>query len=178
LRELVDDFADIVREHESMVFRTLARMLGRQEQVEDLAQEVFLRLYRALPQFERRAQLSTYLYRIVINVVKDEWKRGRRPINQVLSLSDPSAGWEERLAHPGETADTTLERQELRVFIDASLERLGDAERLVLVLYHQQDCSYEQIAEVLDLPIGSVRTHLHRGRQKLARLVRERMHGS
>jgi RNA polymerase sigma-70 factor (ECF subfamily) len=46
------------------------------------------------------------------------------------------------------------------------------------VLYHQQDCSYEQIAEVLDLPIGSVRTHLHRGRQKLARLVRERMHGS
>ena len=61
-----------------MVFRTLTRLTGSAECVDDLAQEVFLRLYRALPGFRGEAQLSTYLYRIVINVAQEEWKRRRR----------------------------------------------------------------------------------------------------
>jgi RNA polymerase sigma-70 factor (ECF subfamily) len=175
LRPLTEDFAEIVRGHQEMVFRTLARMLGGQEHVEDLAQEVFLRLYRALPLFQRRARLSTYLYRIVINVARDEWNRRGRPVNRAVSLSDPTAGWEDRLAHPGPAADRAIEQQQLWAIVQASLEHLSEGERASLVLYHQEDCSYEQIAEVLDLPIGTVRTHLHRGREKLTRLVRERM---
>jgi RNA polymerase sigma-70 factor (ECF subfamily) len=169
-----EDFAEIVREHQGMVFRTLTRMLGRYD-VEDLAQEVFLRLHRGLPQFGRRARLSTYVYRIVVNVAQDAWLRRRRPDHAAASLTDPASGWEERIADRGPSAQTVLERRELLAAVDAALAELSPAERASLVLFHQEERSYDEIAAVLDLPIGTVRTHLHRGRAKLARLVRERM---
>src|ERR1700753_101442 len=68
-----------------MVFRTLSRMTGAGPHVEDLAQEVFLRLYRALPEFRGDATISTYLYRIVINVAQDEWKRRKREREHLAS---------------------------------------------------------------------------------------------
>jgi RNA polymerase sigma-70 factor (ECF subfamily) len=69
-------FEQIVRDHQAMVFGTLIRLTGSRENIDDLAQEVFLRLYRALPAFRGESLLSTYLYRIVANVAQDEWKRG------------------------------------------------------------------------------------------------------
>jgi RNA polymerase sigma-70 factor, ECF subfamily len=170
---MLDDFAEIVREHQDLVFRTLTRMLGRSDVVPDLAQEVFLRLHRALPHFGHRARLSTYLYRIVINVAQDEWKRRQRADRRAVSLSDPDAGWEDRLAHPAPLADAVLERRELGVEIDASLAELPTNERAALVLFHQEGRSYEEIAAVLDVPVNTVRTHLHRGRNRLARMLRK-----
>jgi RNA polymerase sigma-70 factor (ECF subfamily) len=172
-----EDFADIVREHQAMVFRTLTRMVGPTDAVADLAQEVFLRLHRALPQFGQRARLSTYLYRIVVNVAQDEWKRRQRPDRRAASLSDPAAAWEERLADRGPTACAMLERRELEAAVDASMADLPAAERAALVLFHQEGRSYDEIAAVLDVPVNTVRTHLHRGRARLARLLRERMQG-
>ncbi len=170
-----EDFADIVREHQAMVFRTLTRMLGRTDAVPDLAQEVFLRLHRALPQFGQRARLSTYLYRIVVNVAQDEWKRRQRPEYRAASLSDADSGWERRLADGAPTAQVVLERREVQATVDALLERLPSTERAALVLFHQEGRRYEEIAAVLDVPINTVRTHLHRGRNRLAGWLRERL---
>lgn len=156
-----------------MVFRVLGRMVGRSQELDDLAQEVFLRLYRALPHFERRAQLSTYLYRITINVAQDEWRR-RRAARAMHSLSDPETAWENRLPHPDAGADRVLERQQLWDVVQRCLPDLSEPERAALVLYHQEERTYDEIARIMDLPIGTVRTHLHRGREKLGRLVRER----
>ena len=156
-----------------MVFRVLGRMVGR-EDLDDLAQEVFLRLYRALPHFEQRAQLSTYVYRIAINVAQDEWRR-RRVARRTQSLSDPGSAWENRLPHPAVGADHALERQELWDIVDSCLPDLSEPERVALILYHQEERSYDAIARIMDLPIGTVRTHLHRGRERLGRLVRERL---
>src|SRR6202034_1064446 len=80
-----EEFEALVREHQGMVFRTLTRMTGGGAQVEDLAQEVFLRLYRALPYFRGEATLSTYIYRIVVNVAQDEWKRRRKERQHIAS---------------------------------------------------------------------------------------------
>jgi RNA polymerase sigma-70 factor (ECF subfamily) len=170
-----EDFADIVREHQGMVFRTLMRMLGRTDAVPDLAQEVFLRLHRALPQFGHRARLSTYLYRIVVNVVQDEWKRRRRPEYRAASLSDSDSGWHDRLADHAPTAQAVLERREVQATVDGLLEQLPPAERAALVLFHQEGRHYDEIAAVLDVPVNTVRTHLHRGRSRLARLLKERL---
>ena len=160
-----------------MVFRTLTRMVGRIDAVPDLAQEVFLRLHRALPQFGHRARLSTYLYRIVINVAQDEWKRRHRPDRRAASLSDPAAGWEDRLAHQAPPVDMVLERQELQAGIEASLGSLPSSERAALILFHQEGRRYDEIAAILDVPVNTVRTHLHRGRQRLATILRARMGG-
>lgn len=157
-----------MREHQALVFRTLIRMVGGSDRVEDLAQEVFLRLYRGLRQFRNDAKISTYLYRIIVNVAQDEWKR-----THLCSLSDPDDDWEGRLAHPGENAEQVLGRKQLWDAVEMGLTQLSEAERATIVLYHQEECSYEQISLVLNLPLGTVRTHLHRGRERLKQTVRE-----
>lgn len=149
-----------------MVFRTLVRLTGSREHVEDLAQDVFLRLYRALGGFRGDALLTTYLYRIIVNVAQDEWKRRRRD-RPLMSFSDEESDWEDRLAHPSPDAEQQLAQKQFRYAVEQQLQQLSPIERSVLVLYHQEELSYEQIALSLKLPIGTVRTHLHRGRKKL-----------
>jgi RNA polymerase sigma factor (sigma-70 family) len=160
-------FEDLVREHQAMVFRTLLRLTGSREHLDDLAQDVFLRLYRALPSFRGEALVTTYLYRIAVNVAQDEWKRRRRDAQSLVSISDETSGWEDRLQHPGRNAEQLMEEREFEELVEGQLQRLSHVERAVLVLYHQEERTYEQIALALGLPIGTVRTHLHRGRKKL-----------
>ena len=157
-----------------MVFRTLLRLTGSQEHVEDLAQEVFLRLYRALPGFRGEALVTTYLYRIAVNVAQDEWKRRRRVDQPLVSISysdDTTSAWEDRLEHPALNAEQELEEREFAGQVEEHLQKLSAVERSVLVLYHQEERTYEQISIALGLPIGTVRTHLHRGRKKLREAI-------
>jgi RNA polymerase sigma-70 factor (ECF subfamily) len=160
-------FEQIVRDHQAKVFSTLTRLTGSREHIDDLAQEVFLRLYRALPAFRGEALLSTYLYRIVFNVAQDEWKRRRRDDRPLVSFSAEEGDWEDRFPHPSLDAEQQFAERQFRYSIEQQLQQLTPIERTVLVLYHQEGCSYEQIAESLKFPIGTVRTHLHRGRKKL-----------
>jgi len=176
------EFESIVREHQQRVFGMLLRLTGNRDNVEDLAQEVFLRLYRGLEHFRGEAQLSTYLYRITMNVAQDEWKRRRKEreaiATPVYDADVENTDWIESFAADAPDAEAQLQQKQLWEMVNEELPQLSEAERNVLVLYHQEDCGYEQIAELLNLPIGTVRTHLHRGRERLGRLVRARMGGT
>ena len=178
-----ENFEALVREHQGMVFRTLTRMTGPGAQVEDLAQEVFLRLYRALPHFRGDATVSTYLYRIVVNVAQDECKRRRNEREHIAPEpafdDEAESTWLENL--PGDdltdharNPEQLLSDAQLVTAVDAALLDLPEVERSVLVLYHQEECSYEGISVALGLPLNTVRTHLHRGRKRLAELIRSR----
>jgi RNA polymerase sigma-70 factor (ECF subfamily) len=180
-----ENFEALVREHQAMVFRTLTRMTGSGAQVEDLAQEVFLRLYRALPHFRGDATISTYLYRIVVNVAQDEWKRRRKEREHIANEpvfedEGESGAWMENFAgddlagEHARTPEQLLSDAQMVSAVDAALLKLPEVERTVLVLYHQEECSYEGISVALGLPINTVRTHLHRGRKRLAELIRGR----
>jgi len=183
-----EGFEALVREHQGMVFRTLTRMTGSGVQVEDLAQEVFLRLYRALPHFRGEATVSTYLYRIVVNVAQDEWKRRRKEREHIAvapSFEDEGeAGvWIENFAgdelagQHARSPEQLLSDAQVQGVVDGALLELPEVERTVLVLYHQEECSYEGIAVALGLPINTVRTHLHRGRKRLSEMVKLRLGG-
>jgi RNA polymerase sigma factor (sigma-70 family) len=167
-------FEQLVRDHQAMVFRTLLRLTGNREHVDDLAQDVFLRLYRALPSFRGEALITTYLYRIAVNVAQDEWKRRRRDDRSHVSLSDETSAWEERLAHPDRNAEQQIEEREFQQAVEEQLQALSQIERTILILYHQEERSYEQISYALGMPIGTVRTHLHRGRKKLREALQQR----
>jgi RNA polymerase sigma factor (sigma-70 family) len=167
-------FEEVVREHQGFVFRTLVRLTGSREHVEDLAQEVFLRLYRAMEGFRGDAKMTTYLYRITLNVAQDEWKRRKKEQGHT-SFDDPDAGWEERLPGAGGDAEQILSHREWMAELDRALGELSEAERQVIVMFHQEELTYEQIAAVLNLPLNTVRTHLHRGRQRLKQRLREGM---
>ena len=155
-------FEQLVREHQSMVFRTLARMTGSARggtPVEDLAQEVVLRLYRALPEFRGESTISTYLYRIVINVAQDEWKRRRKERTHIVSAPASEDGdaeaWLENFAGDdlrsshARTPEQLLADAQVLQTVDSALLDLPDQERAVLVLYYQEECSYEGIAAAL-----------------------------
>ena len=164
-------FEQVVRENQMMVFRTLYRLTGSREHIEDLAQEVFLRLYKALPNFRGESLVTTYLYRIVVNVAQNEWKRRKRSDRPLVSISDETSMLEDRLVHPDRNAEEMLEEAEFRTQVEEQLQELSAVERTVLVLYHQEERSYEQIAAALNMPVGTIRTHLHRGRKKLRERV-------
>jgi RNA polymerase sigma-70 factor, ECF subfamily len=181
-----EGFEALVREHQGMVFRTLTRMTGSGAQVEDLAQEVFLRLYRALPHFRGEATISTYLYRIVVNVAQDEWKRRRKEREHIAAepvMEDEGGSWMENFAGDALAGEHARTPEQLMVdaqtvsAVDAALLELPEVERAVLVLYHQEECSYEGIAVALGLPINTVRTHLHRGRKRLGEMLRGKVAG-
>lgn len=167
-------FEEVVREHQEFVFRTLARLTGRGEHVEDLAQEVFLRLYRGLENFRGEAKLTTWLYRITLNVAQDEWKR-RKKEQAHTSFDDPDAGWAERIPGADGDAEQILSQRQAMEAVNGALGELSEAERAVIVMFHQEECTYEQIALVLKLPLNTVRTHLHRGRQKLKERLKGRV---
>jgi RNA polymerase sigma-70 factor (ECF subfamily) len=177
-------FEALVLEHQRSVFRTLTRMTGAGPHVEDLAQEAFLRLYRALPEFRGDAAIATYLYRIVVNLAQDEWKRRRKERTHLAAEpveADHGEAWIENLAGDGlagehaRTPEQLLSERQLQQAVDRALLALPEETRAVLVLYHQEECSYQAIAEALRMPINTVRTHLHRGRQKVGELVRREM---
>ncbi|WP_263410640.1 RNA polymerase sigma factor [Terriglobus tenax] len=169
----------MVQEHQQQVFRTLARLVNRRENLEDLAQEVFLRLYRALPSFRGEAMLSTYLYRITVNVAQDEWKRRRRVDDPLLSLSskedESDLPMEERLPGNDRGAERQLLDNEFWSLVQQQMMTLSPVERAVLTMFHQEEQTYEQIAVVLSLPINTVRTHLHRARTRLRQRVEQAM---
>lgn len=165
-------FEDVIREHQGFVFRTLVRLTGSREHVEDLAQEVFLRLYRGLESFRGDAKMTTYLYRITLNVAQDEWKRRKRE-QAYTSFDDPDAAWEERLPNAGGDAERILTGKQMMAGLERALGELSEVERQVIVMFHQEELTYEKIAEVLSLPLNTVRTHLHRGRKRLKERLQE-----
>lgn len=99
----------------------LLRLTGSREHLEDLAQDVFLRLFRALPGFREQALLSTYLYRITVNVAQDEWKRRRREDQPLVSISDEVSDWEDRLAHPDRNAEEQIADHEFQHAVDRGI---------------------------------------------------------
>jgi RNA polymerase sigma-70 factor (ECF subfamily) len=164
----LDDFAEVVEKHQTMVFRTLARLTGDREGLEDLAQEVFLRLFRALPHFRREAQIGTFLYRIIVNVVNDEFRR-----RQKARLATPIDEETGALSHPGPGPAELLEQSQLHEAVDAALLELNPRDRAILTLHYQEGRSYEEIAAILDEPIGTVKTHLYRARARLKVMMKE-----
>jgi RNA polymerase sigma factor (sigma-70 family) len=164
----LNDFAELVECHQTMVFRVLARLTGQRQGLEDLAQEVFLRLFRALPQFRGDAHVTTFVYRIVINVVNDEFRR-RAKERLGVSLED------RELRSPLADPERALERGQLQKAVDDALLRLSAPDRAILTLHYQEERSYEEIAAILNLPMGTVKTHLYRARQRLKDMMGEWM---
>jgi len=152
-----------------MVFRTLARLTGEREGLEDMAQEAFLRLFRALPHFRGEAQVSTFLYRIIVNVVNDEF-RDRRRARMTSPIDDEAV---RGLAHADAGPAVLAERAQMQQAVEVALLRLVPADRTILTLHYQEGRSYEQIAAILDSPMGTVKTHLYRARERLKIMMKE-----
>jgi RNA polymerase sigma-70 factor (ECF subfamily) len=156
----------LIERHQSLVAGTVARMLGSNSDVEDIAQQVFIRVWKSASRYTPRAKFTTWLLKITRNLVFNELRRSKRRA-QVPIQTDPSA---EEIALKDETTaapDATLLEHELQQAIEDAITQLPETQRMALVLRRYEQLSYEQIAEVLDLSVPAVKSLLFRARSEL-----------
>ena len=164
-------FARLVALHEGMVFNLAARLLGDPEEARDVAQEVFLQVYRTLGRFEGRSSLKTWIYRIVVNQSRNRrrwWRRRRKDRSFPLDALTPSD--EARLAEQGahaEGPEQRFVRRERARAVQSALLRVSFEHRAVLLLREVEGLSCEEIAGALSLPGGTVKSRLSRARDAL-----------
>ncbi len=164
-----DAFRDLVRRYQRPIFALILRMVRDPADAEELAQEVFVKAYRALDRFDRSKKFSSWLFKIAHNASIDRLRRKRIATVPLETSEDEgdllSVVPDPRAASPA----AATERGELAAAFEAALGRLRPAYREVVVLRFQEGLAYEEIAEVTGLPLGTVKTHLHRARKALAR---------
>jgi RNA polymerase sigma-70 factor (ECF subfamily) len=169
-------FEALVRRYERWVFTLTLRMLGDRAEAEDLAQEVFLKAYRGLAGFRGDSRFSTWLYAIAsrhcLTALAGRARAGG-PSGRVGSRGgDDPRDPVERIADQAPRADVLLERQDMAHLVQAELRKLSEDHRLILVLRDIQGLAYTDIAQMLGLELGTVRSRLHRARMDLkARLT-------
>jgi RNA polymerase sigma-70 factor (ECF subfamily) len=158
-------FQELIDRYKDLVFALIARTVQDRSRAEDLAQEVFLRIHRGLPYFRGEARLSTWIYRIVANVCVQEQTRPR-PASSV-SLDDKRTS--ERVTPSA--SDRQFGDLELRDRLEKAIARLPANYRLLIAAHYLDGVQYDDLAEALELPIGTIKTQLFRAKQQLRRLL-------
>lgn len=157
---------ELIEKHQALVAGTIARMLGSNSEVEDIAQQVFIRVWKSARRYVPRAKFTTWLLKITRNLVFNELRRSKRHAHVPLQLepgSEDSPIKDE--VNPG--PDASLLEVELQRTIERAILDLPETQRMALVLRRYEQLSYEQIAEILDLSVPAVKSVLFRARTEL-----------
>lgn len=159
-------FAELVDKYRDRIYAYLYRMVGNREDALDLAQETFLRVYSNLHNFQLGQPFKPWIYRIASNLAIDQLRRRR----DVVSLDAPRNNeddWFFELADDEPGPESQHEQAELASYLAKLVQELPEGYRSVILLRHGQDLSYQEIAEVLHLPVSTVKTRLFRAREAL-----------
>lgn len=157
-------YAALVALHERFVYNLALRSLGNPDDAADAAQDAFVRAWKGLPAFRGQSQFRTWLYRIVINLCINRSPRLRRELEALTHDEFPE------LPAP-EAVSVRVELQELHELVHQEVERLPEQYRLLISLRYQHDLAYEEIASLLALPLGTVKTGLYRAKARLREVL-------
>jgi RNA polymerase sigma-70 factor, ECF subfamily len=159
-------FGELVETYKNLVYGLICRLVADYSQADDLAQEAFLKIHRGLPYFRGDARLSTWIYRIVQNVCFESRPR-RLP---AVSLDTPALREDARALDPGRP-DGAFADLELRDRLEKAIAQLPDHYRLLIAAHYLDGVQYEALAESLEMPLGTVKTHLYRAKRRLRELL-------
>lgn len=165
-------FRSLVERHQHAVVGTVAKMLGNPADAEDIAQQVFLRLWRNAAQYRPEAKFTTYLFTITRNLVFNESRRRSRR-KEVSMEEREEASHLQVAADSGSRPDETVLRAELQAAVDRAIEALPEAQRMAVVLRRYENMPYEEIAQVLKLSLPAVKSLLFRARVTLREMLRD-----
>jgi RNA polymerase sigma-70 factor (ECF subfamily) len=158
----------LVRKYQHRVLKLVSRFVNDTAEAEDVAQEAFLKAYRALPAFRGDSAFYTWLYRIAINTAKNALvSNRRRPVDFDLDLQDPEQHDRQAMLKDADTPEGVLLTDEIREVVEQALEQLPDDLRTAIVLRELEGLSYEEIAEAMDCPVGTVRSRIFRAREAI-----------
>jgi len=158
----------LVRKYQHRVLKLVSRFVNDAAEAEDVSQEAFLKAYRALPAFRGDSAFYTWLYRIAINTAKNTLvSNRRRPVDFDLDLQDPEQHDRQAMLKDGDTPEGVLLTDEIRGVVERALEQLPEDLRTAIVLRELEGLSYEEIAEAMDCPVGTVRSRIFRAREAI-----------
>jgi RNA polymerase sigma-70 factor, ECF subfamily len=171
-------FAELVNKWQGSIQRLCVRMLGDTHRGEDLAQEAFARLYAKRHQYEPAARFSTYLWRVALNICYDELRRLKRRPETSLEAFDTDEPFSMLDAHAAveTTPESEIQSREQAELVREALQKLPEHYRAVVVLRHYEDLKFREIADVLDIPEGTVKSRMAEGLQQLSEILTRAFH--
>jgi RNA polymerase sigma-70 factor, ECF subfamily len=170
-------FNELVITYERRVYGLVFRMLGRRDEAEDLAQEVFVQVFKAIDQFRGESKLSTWIYRIAVNLCKNRTKylsrRHAGEQDDIDAMAERVPMTAARAATVGDVSrpDELVEGMQLEDIVKRAIQKLEPEFREALILADVEDMPYEEIAQIMGVPVGTVKSRIHRARAQLKALV-------
>lgn len=156
-------FAELVDRYQNKVYTMAVRLLGDREEGRDVAQEVFLRVYRALPHYRKDADFLPWLYTITANTARDCWRRRKREGEAIpVPLDETTVAADQRFS-----PESISEAKDIKQIVEKAVASIPWEYRVAIVLRHIQDYSYKEIASTMELPLNTVKTRIRRGRLML-----------
>jgi RNA polymerase sigma-70 factor (ECF subfamily) len=167
-----DGFEELVRRYQRPIVAYVYRMVGDYDSALDLAQEVFIKVYNSLGRYRPEFKFSTWIYRIAHNSAIDHLRRLSNSRTEEIEVEGPEgATFEKPLASRAPTPEQETERGERRAEIEEVVAQLQPAYRELILLRHSHDLSYDEIAEVTSLPLGTVKNRIFRAREVMRELL-------
>ncbi|WP_189388056.1 RNA polymerase sigma factor RpoE [Bacterioplanes sanyensis] len=158
----------LVMKYQHKILALVGRFVSDHAEAQDVTQEAFIKAYRALPGFRGDSQFYTWLYRIAVNTAKNFLvSRGRKTPTQDIELEDASFFADEDRMKEVDTPDALLQREQLRDVVFTAIAELPEELKVAVTLREMDGLSYEEIAEVMDCPIGTVRSRIFRAREAI-----------
>lgn len=166
-------FDVLVRKYQHKIVKLCTRYVHDHAEAQDVAQEAFIKAYRALPRFRGDAAFYTWIYRIAINTAKNHLVSAhRRPVDETVDLQDPDQFEANARLSDNDTPERLLLTDEIKRTVDAAIKALPDELRTAIVLRELEGMSYEEIAQAMECPVGTVRSRIFRAREAIeARLA-------
>ena len=167
-------FSELVERYQTRLLNFIYRTIGDREKAEDLVQEVFIRVYRHLHRFDRSKKFSTWVYTIASNLAKNELRNRSR--NPLVLFQTITKNWQEeerplQFEDVGNRPDDLFRKRDMREKVEEAVEKLPEHHRNVFVLRELEGKSYEEIAEITNTNLGTVKSRLNRARNSFAEII-------
>lgn len=169
-------FEELVETHQLRVIATVARMIGDETDAEDIAQQVFVRVWNSAQRYEPSARFTTWLFTIVRNLVFNELRRRKRHPAVSLEADEEGNPSHQPADHTAVSPDGALLEEELQGAIQAAIDSLPEQQRMAIVLRRYEELPYEEIGRILDLTVPAVKSLLFRARSELRERLKKYLH--
>ncbi len=174
----MEAFRELVERHQNRVIGTVAKMLGGDIESEDIAQQVFIRVWKSAGRYEPTAKFTTWLFKITRNLVFNELRRRKRHPGQSLdTASNPEDRPMQAVDTSSKAPDAALLDEEMQIAIQRAIDELPETQRMAIILRRYDEVSYEEIGEILELSVPAVKSVLFRARTELRQKLRKYLEG-
>ena len=169
-------FDKLMTKYYQHIYNLIYKMIFRKEDVEDLTQEAFIKAFNSLENFDKQFAFSTWLYKIATNNCIDYLRKKKLSTFSIdKEISSEDSDYKFEIPDTNYVPDNNIMQEERKKIIDEAIESLPEKYKRVIVLRHKKDMEYEEIAQKLDLPLGTVKAHIFRGRELLNKYLKDRI---